>query len=107
MASNDKCRTRSISLLWRAMRTVENIVIYVRYVAVGALISVAFVVAVSAVVFVVVVAVVAAEVVDEEDVVVLVLAKLSSVSNGEQLQVPNPFHQSHKASNENGKKIWF
>ena len=83
MASNDKCRTSSISLLWRAMRTVENILIYVRYVAVDALISVKFVVVVSAVV-VVVVAVVVAEVVDEEDVVVQVLANVSSVSNGEQ-----------------------
>ena len=54
-----------------------------RYAAVNALISVAFAVFVSAVVVVVVVVVVA-ELADEEDVVVLVLAKFSSVSNGEQ-----------------------
>ena len=53
------------------------------YVAVDALNSVAFLIVVSAVV-VVVVGVVGAEVVDEQDVVVLVLANLSPASNGEQ-----------------------
>ena len=73
-----------MSLLWRGMRTVENIVIQVRYVAVGALISVAFVVVVSPIEVVVIVVEVAVEFADEEEVMVLVLGNLSPVSNREQ-----------------------
>ena len=56
------------------------------------------------VVVVVVVVLVVVELVDEEDVIVLVLGNLSPVSNGEQSQVQNPFHQSLMASNENEEK---
>ena len=80
------------------MRTGKKILFQAKLVAIEA------VVAAVVLVFVVVVVVVVVELVDEEEVVILVLGNLSPVSNGEQWQVQDTFHQSLMASNENGEK---
>ena len=88
MASNDKCRTRFISLIRRAMRMRKNILFYSRLVAVeaevAAVVIVFMVVVVVVVVVLVVLVVIVVKLVDEEEVVILVLGNLSPVSNGEQ-----------------------
>ena len=99
MASNDKCISRFISLLRRAMKTGKNILFYSRLVAAEAevaavvlvfivvvvvvVVEVVVVVVVVLVVVVVVVVVIVVELVDQEEVEVPV-GNLSSVSNGEQ-----------------------